>query len=128
MSYFVLPFQERVGQYKVKCVLHNENVNLFSNSFSACTGEIVFFVWEDFNGHIERRIDGFEDVHGGYEIGKRNVKGRRLLEFSNEKQLCVANTWFEKKDQRKVTYSSMGENETEIDFVLVKTIESIYKT
>ena len=31
----------------------------------------------------------------------------------------MVNTWFEKKDQRKVTYSSMGENETEIDFVLV---------
>ena len=24
----------------------------------------------DFNGHVGRRIDGFEGVHGGYEIGK----------------------------------------------------------
>ena len=23
-----------------------------------------------FNGHVGRRIDGFEDVHGGYGIGK----------------------------------------------------------
>ena len=30
----------------------------------------------------------------------------------------MANTWFEKKEQRKITYS-MGGNETEIDFVLV---------
>ena len=30
----------------------------------------------------------------------------------------MANTWFEKKEQRKVTYS-IGENETEIDFVSV---------
>ena len=33
----------------------------------------------DFNGHVERRIDSFEGVHGGYGIGKKNVEGRRLL-------------------------------------------------
>ena len=53
----------------------------------------------------------------GIGTGKRNVEGKRLLEFCDEKQLCVANTWFEKK-QRKITYS-MGGNETEADFVLV---------
>ena len=31
---------------------------------------------------------------------------------------CVANTWFEKMDHRKIT-CTMGGNETEIDFVLV---------
>ncbi|XP_068692885.1 uncharacterized protein [Montipora foliosa] len=41
-----------------------------------------------------------------------------LLEFCDEKELCVANTWFTKGEKRKVTYSA-GENETEIDFVLV---------
>ena len=30
----------------------------------------------------------------------------------------MANAWFEKKEQRKITYS-MGGNETEIDFVLI---------
>ena len=57
-------------------------------------------------------------MHDGYGIGKRNVEGRRLLEFCDEKGLCMANTWFEKKEQRKITYS-MGRNETEINFVLV---------
>ena len=35
----------------------------------------------DFNGHVGRRIDGFESVHGGYGIGKRNVevKSTRVL-------------------------------------------------
>ena len=72
----------------------------------------------DFNGHVGRWIDGFEGVHGGYGMGKRNVEERRLLEFCDEKELGVPNTWFEKKEQRKVTYS-MGGNETEIGFVLV---------
>ena len=70
----------------------------------------------DFNGHVGRQIHGFEGVHGGYGIGKRNVEGRRLLEFCDEKELCVANTRFE-KEQRKITYSMDG-NET-IEFVLV---------
>ena len=87
-------------------------------------GEVVLGLG-DFNGHVGRRIDGFELVHGGYGTGKRNVEGRRLLEFCDESKLCVANTWFEKKEQRIITYS-MGGNETEIVlYWLVKTIESI---
>ena len=80
-------------------------------------GEVVLGLG-DFNGRVGRWIDGFEGVHGGYEIGKKNVEGRRLLEFCKEKELCVANTLFEKKEQRKITYSMDG-NETEINFVLV---------
>ena len=87
-------------------------------------GEVVLSMG-DFNGHVGRRIDGFEGVHGGYGIGEGNVEGRRLLKFCDEKKLCVANTWFEKKEQRKTTYS-MGKNETEINFVLIdKKVESI---
>ena len=40
-----------------------------------------------------------------------------LLDFCDQKELSVANTWFE-KDKRKVTYGSGG-NDTEITFVLV---------
>ena len=71
----------------------------------------------DFNGHAGKCAEGFEGIHGGYGIGKRNVEGRMLLDFCVQKELCVANTWY-KRDERKVTYSSGG-NDTEIDFVLV---------
>ena len=46
----------------------------------------------DLKEHVGRRIDGFEGAHGGYGIGKRNVEGRKLLKFCDEKELCVANT------------------------------------
>ena len=62
--------------------------------------------------------EGFEVIHGGYGIGKRNVEGRMLLDFCVQKDLYVANTWYKKRDERKVIYSSGG-NDTEIDFVLV---------
>uniref|UniRef100_A0A0L8G8U0 Endonuclease/exonuclease/phosphatase domain-containing protein n=1 Tax=Octopus bimaculoides TaxID=37653 RepID=A0A0L8G8U0_OCTBM len=71
----------------------------------------------DFNGHVGKWILGFEGVHGGKGIGERNLEGRMLLEFCDEKELCV-NTWFRKTKKRKVTFSAGG-NETEIDFMLV---------
>ena len=80
-------------------------------------GELVLGMG-DFNGHVGKRIEGYEGVHGGNGIGERNVEGKMLLEFCDEKELCVANTWFRKGEKRKVTYSA-GENGTDIDFVLV---------
>ena len=66
-------------------------------------GEVVLGLG-DFNGHVEKQIGGFEEpigVHDRLGIGERNVEERRLLEFCDEKKLCEANTWFEKKEQRK---------------------------
>ena len=72
----------------------------------------------DFNGHIGKCAEGFKGIHGGHGIGKRNAEERSLLDFCDQKEFCVANTWFKKKDKRNMTYSSGG-NDTEIDFVLV---------
>ena len=71
-----------------------------------------------FNGHVGKYAEVFEGVHGGDGIGKRNAEGRKLLEFCDDRELCVANTWFKKTDKRNITYSAGG-CETEIDFVLV---------
>ena len=71
----------------------------------------------DFNGHVREEIEGFEGVHGGNGIGQRNAEGRMLLEFCDEREVCVANTWFKKTEKRKITLKS-GNNESEI-FILV---------
>ena len=54
----------------------------------------------DFNGHVGKYAKGFEGIHGGCEIGKRNVEGRMLLDFCVQKELCVVNTWYKKRDER----------------------------
>ena len=72
-----------------------------------------------FNGHVGRHIDGFDEMHGGYGVGQRNLERRMFLEFCLEEELCVSNTWFKREEKRKVTFG-MGENETEIDIVLLK--------
>ena len=35
----------------------------------------------NFNGHVGRRIDGFERVHGGYGIGKKMLEGEDYSSF-----------------------------------------------
>ena len=64
----------------------------------------------NFNGH-----EGFDGKNG---IGKRNAEGRMLLEFCDERELCVANTWFMKMDKTNITFKS-GNNESKIDFISV---------
>ena len=59
----------------------------------------------DINGHVNRNIDGFQGEHGGFSIGTRNQEGRMLLEFCIL-NLCIANTWFRKADNEKITYGS----------------------
>ena len=41
-----------------------------------------------------------------------------LLEFADAHQLSVMNTWFEKREQQKISYDSGG-NQTVVDYVLV---------
>ena len=41
-----------------------------------------------------------------------------LLEFCDEMELCVANRSYKKTDKRKIIFKS-GNNESEIDFILV---------
>ena len=48
----------------------------------------------DFSWHIGKKLDGFEEIHGGFGISKRNVEGLLLLEFCVEK--FVGNVCFKK--------------------------------
>ena len=50
--------------------------------------EVVFGLG-DFYEHAGEKLDGFEDVHGGNGIGKRNEEERMLLEFvTKENIIC----------------------------------------
>ena len=77
------------------------------------------FVCGDWNGHIGSQSKGFEEVHGGQAIGKRNTEGERVLEFAFANELVVGNTWFKKKPKHLVTYKS-GNADTQIDFILYR--------
>ena len=103
----VRSFEEKQSYDKLKCEWDMQS----ADDLVMCLG--------DFNGHVGRHINGFDGLHRGYCVGHRNLEGRMLLEFCLENKLCVSNTWFKREEERKVTFR-MGENETEIDFVLIK--------
>ena len=74
----------------------------------------------DFNGHISGHIGGFD---WGAWIGMGNVRGIRKEEsnksFVWRRNYKLSNTWSNREEKMKVTFR-MGENETEIDFLLIK--------
>ena len=76
-------------------------------------------VWKRRCLHVGRHIDGFDKVHGGDSVGQRNLEGRMVLEFYLGKELYMSNTWSKREENRKVPFR-VGENEIEIDIVLIK--------
>ena len=76
---------------------------------------IWFSAWVT-NEHVGGHTDG---IHGVYGAGQRNLEGRMLLEFCQDKEICVSNTWFEREERRNVTFI-LRENDIEIGFVLIR--------
>ena len=49
---------------------------------------------KDFKGYVGKKVNEFEGIYGGNGIGEQNLNGKMLLEFCDQKGLCVANSWF----------------------------------
>ena len=47
------------------------------------------YVLGNFNRHIGRHIDGFDQVHVGYDIGERNLGERILFVFCLDKECQI---------------------------------------
>lgn len=56
------------------------------------------FLEGNLNEHV-KSITNFEGVHGGYGLGKVNVKGQSILEFSSTLDLTI-------RDKHLITYKS----------------------
>ena len=77
------------------------------------------YIGADLNDHVGEKCKHFSSVHGGHRLGTQNPEGESILQFAEAENLVVANTWFQKKDEHKVTYSSRGKK-TQIDYILVR--------
>ena len=84
-----------------------------------CIPQIIYLcAWVTLMDILVGLLMVYNGVYGGYGVGQRNSEGRMLLECCLENELCVSNIWSKREEKRKVTFR-MGENETEIDFVLI---------
>ena len=78
----------------------------------------------DLNGHVGKKADGYESVHGGFGYGTRNPEGERVLDFALSQDMVVTNTYYKKRDSRLITYQTGQPPEkvikTQVDYILVR--------
>ena len=56
---------------------------------------------------------------GKYDAGTRNKEGSMVVNFAKKMDLEIVNTYFQKKDKRRVTYK-IGGKSTQVDYVMCR--------
>ncbi|KAK3566553.1 hypothetical protein QTP86_000616 [Hemibagrus guttatus] len=69
------------------------------------TGERVV-IGADFNGHVGEGKRGDEEVMGKFGVKERNLEGQMLVDFAKRIDMAVVNTYFQKREEHRVTYKS----------------------
>ncbi|KAK3554531.1 hypothetical protein QTP70_024441, partial [Hemibagrus guttatus] len=71
------------------------------------TGERVV-IGADFNGHVGEGNTGDEEVMGKFGVKERNLEGQMVVGFAKRMDMAVVNTYFQKREEHRVTYKSGG--------------------
>ncbi|KAK3574008.1 hypothetical protein QTP86_034351 [Hemibagrus guttatus] len=82
------------------------------------TGERVM-IGADFNGHVGEGNRGDEEVMGKFGVKERNLEGQLVVDFSKRMDMAVVNTYFQKREEHRVTYKSGGRR-TQVDYILCR--------
>ncbi|KAK3517657.1 hypothetical protein QTP70_014902, partial [Hemibagrus guttatus] len=72
------------------------------------TGERVV-IGADFNGHVGEGNTGDEEVMGKFGVKERNLEGQMVVDFAKRMDMGVVNTYFQKREEYRVTYKSGAE-------------------
>ncbi|KAK3570800.1 hypothetical protein QTP86_026338, partial [Hemibagrus guttatus] len=72
------------------------------------TGERVV-IGADFNGHVGEGNTGDEEVMGKFGVKERNLEGQMVVDFAKRMDMAVVNTYFQKREEHRVTYKSGAE-------------------
>ncbi|KAK3517722.1 hypothetical protein QTP70_016495, partial [Hemibagrus guttatus] len=82
------------------------------------TGERVV-IGADFNGHVVEGNTGDEEVMGKFGVKERNLEGQMVVDFAKRMDMGVVNTYFQKREEHRVTYKSGGRS-TQVDYILCR--------
>ncbi|KAK3530930.1 hypothetical protein QTP70_006515 [Hemibagrus guttatus] len=85
---------------------------------SILTGERVV-IGADFNGHVGEGNTGDEEVMGKFGVKERNLEGQMVVDFAKRMDMGVVNTYFQKREEHRVTYKSGGRR-TQVDYILCR--------
>ncbi|KAK2899938.1 hypothetical protein Q8A73_013067 [Channa argus] len=73
----------------------------------------------DFNGHVGEGNRGDETVMGRFGVQDRNAEGQMVVDFAKRMEMAVVNTFFQKRQEHRVTYKSGGRS-TQVDYILCR--------
>ena len=73
----------------------------------------------DINGHVRKDRTNLEMEHGGHGYDQQNPEGDSILSFAQAYHLVVANTYFQKKDEHLITYTS-GDRCSTVDYIITR--------
>ncbi|KAK3570250.1 hypothetical protein QTP86_017123 [Hemibagrus guttatus] len=82
------------------------------------TGERVV-IGADFNGHVGEGNTGDEVVMGKFGVKERNLEGQMIVDFAKRMDMAMVNTYFQKREEHRVTYKSRGRS-TQVDYILCR--------
>ncbi|KAK3557964.1 hypothetical protein QTP86_005212 [Hemibagrus guttatus] len=82
------------------------------------TGDRVV-IGADFNGHVGKGNTGDEEVMGKFGVKERNLEGQMVVDFAKRMDMGVVNTYFQKREEHRVTYKSGGRR-TQVDYILCR--------
>ncbi|KAK3510502.1 hypothetical protein QTP70_009139 [Hemibagrus guttatus] len=82
------------------------------------TGERVV-IGANFNGHVGEGNRGDEDVMGKFGVKERDLEGQMVVDFAKRMDMVVVNTYFQKREEHRVTYKSRGRR-TQVDYILCR--------
>ncbi|KAK3540640.1 hypothetical protein QTP70_034459, partial [Hemibagrus guttatus] len=82
------------------------------------TGERVV-IGADFNGHVGEGNRGDEEVMGKFGVKESNLEGQMVVDFAKRMDMAVVNTYFQKREEHRVTYMSGGRR-TQVDYILCR--------
>ncbi|KAK3524879.1 hypothetical protein QTP86_011079 [Hemibagrus guttatus] len=62
---------------------------------------------------------GDEEVMGKFGVKERNLEGEMVVDFAKRMDMAVVNTYFQKREEHRVTYKSGGKR-TQVDYILCR--------
>ena len=79
----------------------------------------VLIIMGDWNANIgDKAVEGVSGTHG---LGDRNEAGERMIEFCEENQLIVTNTWYKQPRRRLYTWTTPnGLHRNQIDYIMIQ--------